>query len=140
MIKGEIQNKDFFSFLDDKSEEKYNLILGNPPYIRYHNFEHGKERLRICLIDYKLKLLVMQMRGCIFWLLVFSKMSDIGRSRIGMVIPAELLLHITYSQGLRKWLTEQLNTTLIIAFDELVFPDVQQEVVLLLGEESEQRE
>ena len=56
-------------------------------------------------------------------------------SRLGLVIPAEIL-HIDYASGIRERLLKELDKVMIITFRELVFPNVQQEVVLLLGEKS----
>ena len=53
--------------------------------------------------------------------------------KIGFVIPAELL-QVSYAQQLREFLAHFYNKINIISFEKLVFPDIQQEVVLLLGE------
>ena len=56
-----------------------------------------------------------------------------ANSKIGLVIPAELL-QVEYAKDLRRFLMSSLQRTTIVTFKELVFPDVEQEVVLLLGE------
>jgi len=58
-----------------------------------------------------------------------------SNSRIGMVIPSDIL-QIDYAKEVHNWISANLDNTLIIGFDELVFPDIQQDVVLLLGEKS----
>jgi adenine-specific DNA-methyltransferase len=55
--------------------------------------------------------------------------------KIGFVIPAELL-QVSYAQQLREFLAHFYNKINIISFEKLVFPDIQQEVVLLLCEKN----
>ena len=56
--------------------------------------------------------------------------------RIGFVLPAEIL-QVSFAQQLRKFLAHYYNKINIISFEKLVFPDIQQEVVLLLCEKNE---
>ncbi|MGY4111339.1 adenine-specific DNA-methyltransferase [Aeribacillus sp. SP014] len=58
--------------------------------------------------------------------------------KIGLVIPAELL-QVAYAEDLRLYLLKNLSKLTIVTFEELIFPDVQQEVVLLLGEKTEKK-
>ena len=53
--------------------------------------------------------------------------------KMGFVIPSELL-QVTYAQQLRKYLATSFNKINIISFENLVFEEIQQEVVLLLCE------
>lgn len=52
---------------------------------------------------------------------------------MGFVIPSELLM-VKYAQQLRQYLAKTFNKINIISFENLVFEEIQQEVVLLLGE------
>ncbi len=47
--------------------------------------------------------------------------------RLGMVIPAEMM-HVNYASDVRLFLSKFPAKITIIAFKELVFPDVQQEL------------
>ena len=53
--------------------------------------------------------------------------------RLAMVVPAELL-QVKYAAELRCRLPMLFEDVRIVAFNELVFPQIQQEVVLLLAE------
>jgi adenine-specific DNA methylase len=55
------------------------------------------------------------------------------KGKIGFVIPAELL-QVSYAQQLREFLARFYNKINLISFEKLVFPDIQQEVILLLCE------
>jgi adenine-specific DNA-methyltransferase len=58
-------------------------------------------------------------------------LSDNGR--IAFVIPAEIL-QVAYAEDLRLFLANQLTGITLITFEKLVFPEIEQEVVVLIGE------
>jgi adenine-specific DNA methylase len=58
--------------------------------------------------------------------------------KLGFVIPAELL-QVSYALILRKYLSFFFNKINIISFRKLVFPSVQQEVLLLLCEKNKDK-
>ena len=55
--------------------------------------------------------------------------------KIGFVIPAELL-QVVYAEDLRVYLSRELSKITIISFDDLVFDDAEQEVIIFIGEKS----
>jgi adenine-specific DNA-methyltransferase len=57
------------------------------------------------------------------------------KGKIGFVLPAEIL-QVSYAQQLREFLAHFYNKINIESFKKLVFPDIQQEVVLLLCEKN----
>ena len=52
--------------------------------------------------------------------------------RLGLVLPAELLT-VNYAAEVRRFLIERFTKVDVIMFTERVFPEVQEEVVLLLA-------
>ena len=63
---------------------------------------------------------------------VIGCMKNLSKNgRLAMVIPAEIL-HVNYAEDVRKFLGGFAAKISIITFEELIFPDVQQEVLLLL--------
>ena len=58
-----------------------------------------------------------------------------NEGKIGFVLPAEIL-QVSYAQTLREFLAKFYNKINIVSFEKLVFPDIQQEVVLLLCEKN----
>ena len=62
-------------------------------------------------------------------------MHRVRRGKIGFVLPAEIL-QVSYAQPLREFLGQFYNKINIVSFEKLVFPDIQQEVVLLLCEKN----
>src|SRR6185295_18716215 len=53
--------------------------------------------------------------------------------RLGLVLPAELL-SVNYAAPIRSYLMRRFASVRLVVFEELVFPDVLEEVVLLLAE------
>lgn len=135
-----IINGDYFTYYRDFIEGKlnYSVIVGNPPFIRYQNFD---EQYRTVAFDLMKKHGFHPNRLTNIWLpfllLSCEALSDNGR--IGMVIPAELF-QVDYAAEARNYLSSHFDSLTIITFKRLVFDDIQQEVVLLLGEKkSEQK-
>ena len=133
-----VTKSEFFEFISKKKKRTLrkgaDLVIGNPPYIRYQYFEHGREIAELRLNELGIKTTKHANAWLHFLAESVSIMSE--NSRIAMVIPAELL-HITYASDLRRWLLEELSSITIITFKKLVFPGVQQEVVLFLGEKNQ---
>ena len=131
-----IHGGDFFKYVQNNPLEfghKYDLVLGNPPYIRYQNFEYGRDEA-VELFN-QMDIITTKHANAWLYFLGVSLSQMEAYSRIGMVIPAEIL-HIGYASGMRERLLKELDKVMIITFRELVFPNVQQEVVLLLGEKT----
>jgi adenine-specific DNA-methyltransferase len=53
--------------------------------------------------------------------------------RIAFVIPAEIL-QVAYAEDLRLFLSNQLSGITLITFEKLVFPEIEQEIVVFIGE------
>lgn len=129
-----IVNSDFFTYYHDFIEERqvYDVVVGNPPFIRYQNFD---EQYRSVAFSLMKKHGFHPNRLTNIWLpfllLTCEVLSDNGR--IGMVIPAELF-QVDYAAEARNYLSTHFDSLTIITFKRLVFDDIQQEVVLLLGE------
>ncbi len=119
-----------------RDETRYDLVLGNPPYVRYQYL--GKETIhsaQALLERWGLPLPRHASSWAPFVVDGVSRLRPGGR--LGMVIPAELL-QVAYTAPLRAWLAEQ-GLVRVLRFRTLVFPEVQQEVVLLLVERGEAR-
>ena len=134
-----IINADFFTHYRDSIEGKrrYDVIVGNPPFIRYQNFE---EKYRSIAFDLMKKHGFHPNRLTNIWLpfLLLSCEALGDQGRIGMVIPAELF-QVDYAAEARSYLSTQFDQLTLVTFRKLVFDDIQQEVVLLLGEKTSAR-
>ena len=70
--------------------------------------------------------------------IVGSSMILKEKGKIGFVVPAEIL-QVSYAKELRNFLARFYNKISIISFRKLVFPEAQQEVVLLLCEKDQSK-
>jgi len=117
-------------------DTRYDLVLGNPPYVRYQFL--GATQIataQALLARWGLPLPRHASSWAPFVVDGASRLRTGGR--LAMVIPAELL-QVAYTAPLRDWLAS-LGRVRIVRFRTLVFPEVQQEVVLLLLERGEQQ-
>ena len=129
-------NQDFFDYYEECSDKKYDLILGNPPYIRYQYLEEEQRALLSDILTsqgMKANKLINAWVG--FMVACVNMLSDQGK--IAFVIPAEIL-QVVYAEDLRLFLSNKLSKISIITFEELVFSDIEQEVVVFIGEKGEE--
>ena len=110
-------------------DNKYDLIIGNPPYIAKKNVpkEQSKESERI-LEYFDLDKSVYQNLWVSFVLSAIKLLSDDGV--IFFVLPFEFL-QVQYAEKLRKFLEIKFNTIEIITFEERVFEGIEQDICLV---------
>ena len=113
-------------------ERKYDVAVGNPPFIRFQYFDKQERGQAFGLLNsfgYRPNGLANA------WIAFVQLSAELLRDggRLAMVVPAELL-QVKYASELRCRLPMLFEDVCIVAFDELVFPQIQQEVVLLLAE------
>jgi len=131
--KSNIINSDFHNFCINTTQ-KFDLIIGNPPYIRYQYFDR-KQQESASEIFGKAKLKYSKLTNAWVSFVVGSSLLLKEKGKIGFVLPAEIL-QVSYAQPLREFLGQFYNKINIVSFEKLVFPDIQQEVVLLLCEKN----
>lgn len=132
-VNSNIINDDFFSvFSKQFKNQKFDAIVGNPPFIRYQNFDEDV-RVRALQIVKDSGLKGSKLTNIWVPFLVASSLLLSKKGRLGMVIPAELL-QVNYTADLRLFLSKFFNFINIVTFKKLLFQNVQQEVVLFLGE------
>lgn len=129
----QVFNEDFFKFYTRVlGKEQYDLILGNPPYIRYQYLTESQRELQSdILTSHGMRANKLINAWVAFLVACVQLLSDNGK--IVFVIPAEIL-QVAYAEDLRLFLSEQLTQITLITFEQLVFPDIEQEVVVLIGE------
>ena len=129
----QVFTEDFFKYYGRVlGKEQYDLILGNPPYIRYQYLtEEQREMQSNILVSHGMKANKLINAWVAFLVACVQLLSDTGK--IAFVIPAEIL-QVAYAEDLRLFLSEHLAKITLITFDQLVFPDIEQEVVVFIGE------
>lgn len=117
--------------------KKFDVIIGNPPYIRYQYLTNEQRETQAnILVENGMKSNKL-INAWVSFVVASVRMLNMN-GKIGLVIPAELL-QVAYAEDLRLYLLKNLSKLTIVTFEELIFPNVQQEVVLLLGEKTEKK-
>ena len=134
----EVINADFHTYCNN-TLKRFDLVVGNPPYIRYQFFdrlqqaEAGDIFIKAGLTYSKLT------NAWVSFVVGSSLLLKSEGGKIGFVLPAEIL-QVSFAQQLRNFIAHFYNKINIISFEKLVFPDIQQEVVLLLCEKNKTKE
>jgi len=131
-----VLNMDFFSYYqENKDKKRFDLILGNPPYIRCQYLsDEQRNMMSQILISHGMKSNKLINTWVGFMVACVHMLSDDGK--IAFVIPAEIL-QVVYAEDLRSYLAKSLSKITLITFEELIFPDIEQEIVIFIGEKGE---
>lgn len=127
-----IINSDFFQFVKENKNRKYDAIIGNPPFIRYQNFPEEHRNIAMEMMR-EIGLKPNKLTNIWVPFLVVSAALLNEHGKMAMVIPAELF-QVKYAAETRVFLSKFFDRITIITFEKLVFENIQQEVVLLLCE------
>ena len=134
-----VVDSDFFSFYKEHISKRrvFDAVVGNPPFIRYQNFEEAYRKCAFSLVE---STGIQLNRLTNIWIpfLILSSECLSARGRLGMVIPAELF-QVDYAAETRKYLSNKFEHLIVITFRKLLFEGAQQEVILLLGEVKSER-
>lgn len=131
--KSTIINDDFHNYCLN-TKDKFDLIIGNPPYIRYQYFSKEQQELASQIFKGS-DLKYSKLTNAWVSFVVGSSQLLKEQGKIAFVLPAEVL-QVSYAQQLREFLAHFYNKINIVSFEKLVFPEIQQEVVLLLCEKN----
>ena len=127
-----VHTGDFFEFWMNSRRDKFDVVVGNPPFIRYQNFPEPY-RSRAMRIMAELGLRPNRLTN--IWVPFVVASASILRpgGRLALVLPAELL-QVSYAAQLRSFLTKHFASLDIVACNELFFSNADQEVLLLLAD------
>lgn len=119
-------------FFYEEPGPHYDSIVGNPPYIRYQDFA-GAQRARARADAQRAGVRLDALASSWAPFLVHATMFLKPGGRLAFVLPAELLT-TNYAAPVRSYVLESFPSVTVALFEESVFPEVQEEVVLLLAE------
>jgi adenine-specific DNA methylase len=126
-----LETGDFFSRAPAAS---FDAVVGNPPYVRYQNFSGESRTLSLeAALRQGVRLNGLSSSWAAFTVHASSFLKPNGR--LGLVLPAELL-SVKYAAQIRSFLLKRFSSVRLVLFDNLVFPGVLEDVVLLLAEGS----
>lgn len=127
-----VNEGDFFEWWLQPKRKLFDVVVGNPPFIRYQTFPEP-HRSRAMAIMTQLGMKPNRLTNIWVPFVVAATASLKPGGRMALILPAELL-QVTYASQLRSFLTDRFDRIDIIACNELFFNKAQQEVVLLLAE------
>jgi len=132
VARGVVETTDFFSWWQESTQPAFDVVIGNPPFIRYQSFPEP-HRGRAMAIMAQQGLSPNRLTNIWVPFVVAATASLRPGGRLALVLPAELL-QVTYAAQLRSFLTERFARIDIVACNELFFEKAEQEVVLLLAD------
>ena len=127
---GNLFDQTFFNIVQQE-QRQFDVVIGNPPFIRYQNFPESSRQIAFRLMQ-RVGLHPNRLTNAWLPFLVVSSLLLKKQGRLAMVVPAELF-QVNYAAEVRKFLSDFYNQLTMITFEQLVFAGIQQEVVLLLG-------
>lgn len=119
-------------FFDVDPAPLYDVVIGNPPYVRYQDFS-GDARIRSRAAALRAGVALTNLASSWAAFTVHAALFLKPGGRLGLVLPAELLT-VNYAASVRQFLMDRFSRVDLVLFAERVFPGVQEEVLLLLAE------
>lgn len=124
----EVINKDFLEY-SITTNKKYDIIIGNPPYIKKQKISSEQLTNSNKLLEIlDCKNIKVENMWVSFILGALNLLKKDGV--IFFVLPFEFL-QVNYSEELRLFLEKKFNKIEITVFNKKVFPDIEQDVCLL---------
>lgn len=131
-------NKDFYEFYDENRKNEYQVVVGNPPYIRYQLLsEKQRDYQSEILINNGLKVNRLINSWVAFTVASIELLAENGI--FAFVLPTDLL-QVSYAKGLRSFLYNELSIMNVINFEKTVFEDIQQDVLLIIGKKKNNKD
>lgn len=121
-------------FFHQKPTASFDAVIGNPPYVRYQNFS-GASRAAALEASLRQGVRLNQLASSWAAFTVHAAAFLKPQGRLALVLPAELLA-VKYAAQVRRHLLNRFATVRLVLFENLVFPGVLEEVVLVLAEGS----
>ena len=129
-----VVNSDFFAWWSRPDRPQFDVVVGNPPFIRYQSFPEP-HRSRAMDIMHEQGLSPNRLTNIWVPFVVAAAAALKEGGRMALVLPAELL-QVSYAARLRSFLTDRFGRVDLIACNELFFEKAEQEVLLLLADQA----
>lgn len=127
-----VEVADFFAWFGPGHYGRFDAAVGNPPYIRFGSWDENSRELALAFMRSQ-GLRPTKLTNAWVPFVVASVLAVRPGGRVALVLPAELL-QVGYAGQLRSYLIDSCSRMTIVSFQQLVFPGILQEVVLLLAE------
>tara|TARA_R110000772_G_scaffold52444_3_gene120230 strand:- start:61 stop:1767 length:1707 start_codon:yes stop_codon:yes gene_type:complete len=125
-------SSDFLDFVSANNNADYDLIIGNPPFIRKHNFSKNfKEKLVDLSKEANYNLKYMQNAWAAF--VVASEMLLAAKGILALVLPYELI-NVGYGKKLISEIFSRFEQVDIYVPDEKAFKSIDQDAVIVIAQ------
>ncbi len=119
-------------FLERSADPGYDAVIGNPPFVRYQGFtDRARTAGQRAALAQGVRLSGLASSWASFVVHAAAHLTPGGR--LAMVLPGELLSR-DYAAPVRRFLLDRFADVRVVVFAQRVFPDVSEEVVLVLAE------
>lgn len=122
---------DFFSMIA-RTPGPFDAVVGNPPFIRFHQFS-GPMRARAAEVMEQQGVRVSELASSWAPFVVGGAALLREGGRLAMVVPMELC-HAAYARPLLELLERSFGTVHFLSFADRLFPQLNQETLLLLAD------
>lgn len=123
---------DFLTFSQNNSENKFDIILSNPPYLSFKKLpENQREELENILQRNHIKTKKQTNLWAGFITSSLNLLKNSGK--FAFVLPSEFLYSV-YGKEVQEFLLKNSQKLTIIGFKNLVFDGIQQDTILVYGE------
>ena len=129
-----VETGDFFAWWKRPDRPLFNVVVGNPPFIRYQSFPEP-HRSRAMAIMNEMGLSPNRLTNIWVPFVIAAAAALRPGGRLALILPAELL-QVSYAAQLRSFLTDHFSRIDLVACNELFFDRAEQEVLLLLADEA----
>lgn len=123
---------DFFD-VDPTAVPQVDVVIGNPPFIRYHRFS-GDNRKQALVRAKQQGIHLTELSSSWAPFLVHSVAMLKPGGRLGMVVPMEIA-HAAYARPVLRHLSESFGKVTFLTFRKKLFPDLSEDTLLLLAED-----
>jgi hypothetical protein len=129
--KQNLVQSDFFS-LDHTILQQVDVIVGNPPFIRYQRFTGDARKTALTRVGkHGVHLTGLSSSWAPFLIHSIAMLKQGGR--LAMVVPMELC-HAAYATPVLEYLSKSFSKVTFLTFRKKLFPDLSEDTLLLLAE------
>ena len=130
-------NDDFYNFYENIKDKgnKYDAIIGNPPYIRYQFLTENQRNYQSDILKRNGMKPNKLINTWVAFTVASIELLNLG-GKFAFVLPTDVL-QVSYAKELREFIFKELKEVTIVHFDDIVFSGIQQDVVLIFGIKSE---
>lgn len=119
-------------FFDYRHDGEFDVIVGNPPFIRYQTF-NGEPRSKSLAAALRQGVALSSLTSSWAPFVVHAASLLKPNGRMGVVLPSELLT-VKYAAPVRAYLLRRFKSLRLVTFEKRIFDEALEDVVLLLAE------